>query len=115
MNFLRGTTEERGEYIVFQPNHSSSIHALVHYEPVSKKTLRQSVVIPNNTLTKEAGKIPLIKLLVLDENYQKEAEVILPEELRGFNTPKGYYMNIGYTRTEDEVAFARIDFSKINP
>ncbi|MBC6365557.1 DUF4221 family protein [Algoriphagus sp. AK58] len=115
MNFLRGTTEERGEYIVFLPNHTSSMHALVHYDPISKKTLRHSIVIPNNKLTKEEGKSPLIKLLVLDENYQKEAEVILPDQLGGFSTPKGYYMNIGYTRTEDEVAFARIDFSKINP
>lgn len=115
MNFLRGTTEERGEYIAFLPNRTSSLHALVHYEPMSKKTLRYSIVIPNNKLTKEEGKTPLIKLLVLDENYQKEAEVTMPDQLGGFSTPKGYYMNIGYTRTEDEVAFARIDFSKINP
>lgn len=115
MNFLKGSTEERGEYIAFLPNHSSSMHALVHYEPLSKKTLRYSIVIPKNKLTQEEGKIALIKLLVLDENYQKEAEVTLPDELGGFNTPKGYYMSIGYTRTEDEVAFVLIDFSKINP
>lgn len=114
MSFLRGTTEERGEFIAFLPNHSSSVHAWVHFDPVSKKTIRQSVVIPNNQLTKEVGKVPLIKLLILDENYQKEAEVTMPDELRGFNTPKGYYMNIGYTRSEDEVAFVLIDLSKIN-
>lgn len=115
MNFLRGTTEERGEFIAFLPNHTSSRHTWVCYDPLSKKTIRQSIVIPNNNLTKEEGKSPMIKLLVLDENYQKVAEVILPDQLGGFSTPKGYYLNIGYTRTEDEVAFARIDFSKINP
>jgi hypothetical protein len=115
MNYLRGTTEERGEYIAFLPNHTSSIHGWVHYDPMSKKTLRHSIVTPDNKLTKEEGKDPLIKLIVLDENYQKEAEVVLPSQTAGFQTPKGFYIYLGYIRTEDEVAFARLDFSKINP
>jgi hypothetical protein len=114
MNYSRGTTEERGEYIVFLPNHTSSMHQWVHYDSVSKKTLRHSIITPNNNLTKEEGRNPLIKLIIMDENYQKEAEVILPAQTAGFQTPMGFYIYLGYQRNEDEVAFARLDFSKIN-
>lgn len=115
MDFLRGTTETQGEYIVFNSNPRTSIHSWVQYEPVSKKTIRLSMITPDTKLIKEDGKSPLSKFVILNENYQKEAEVIVPFRSNGFQTPYGFYLNIGNIESEDEVAYLRLDFSKINP
>lgn len=115
MEFLRGTTEERGEYILFNTNPRTSMHSWVHYEPISKKTIRLSMITPDTNLTREEGKTPLSKFIVLDENYEKEAEVIVPFRASGFQTPDGYYLYLGSIRSEDEVAYVRLDFSRINP
>lgn len=115
MEFLRGTTEERGEFIVFNTNPRTSMHSWVHYEPTSKKIIRLSMITPDTDLIREEGKTPLSKFIILDEKYQKEAEVVVPFRASGFQTPDGYYLYLGSTRSEDEVAYARLDFSKINP
>jgi hypothetical protein len=115
MGFLRGTTEERGEYIVFNTNPRTSMHSWVHYEPITKKTIRLSMITPDTDLIREEGKTPLSKFIVLDESYQKEAEVSVPFRASGFQTPDGYYLYLGSIRSEDEVAYVRLDFSRINP
>ena len=115
MEFLRGTTEQRGEYIVFNTNPRTSMHSWVHYEPISKKTIRLSMITPDTDLIREEGKTPLSKFIVLDKNYQKEAEVVVPFRATGFQTPDGYYLYLGSIQSEDKVAYVRLDFSKINP
>ncbi|OYX22963.1 MAG: hypothetical protein B7Z16_03450 [Algoriphagus sp. 32-45-6] len=115
MEFLRGTTEQRGEYIVFNTNPRTSMHSWVHYEPISKKTIRLSMITPDTDLIREEGKTPLSKFIILDENYQKEAEVVVPFRATGFQTPDGYYLYLGSIQSEDKVAYVRLDFSKINP
>ena len=73
------------------------------------------MITPDTDLIREEGKTPLSKFIVLDEKYQKEAEVIVPFRASGFQTPDGYYLYLGSIRSEDEVAYVRLDFSRINP
>ena len=90
------------------------MHSWVHYEPITKN-IRLSKITPGTDLIWEKGKTPLSKFILLDENYQKEAEVIVPFRASGFQTPDGYYLYLGSIRSEDEVAYERLDFSRINP
>jgi len=114
MDFLRGTTEAQGEYIVFNSNPKTSMDSWDHFESVSKK-IRMSMITPDTDLIKEEGRSPLSKFIVLNENYQKESKVVVPFRSSGFQTPVSYYLNLGSIRSQDEVANVRLDFSKINP
>jgi hypothetical protein len=114
MEFLVGRTEQQGEYTVFLQNDNTSKYSWVDYDPVAQVYLRAAVVTVDSETNREAGKKPLTKLVILDKDFEKIAEVVLPFQTRGFPTADGYYLNIGYTDSEDEVAFARLDFSKIN-
>ncbi|MGX7835911.1 hypothetical protein ACWKSR_12245, partial [Campylobacter fetus subsp. venerealis] len=76
--------------------------------------LREAIIKVDNETNRDQGIKPLTKLVVLDKNFEKIAEVRLPLPTRGFSTPDGYYLYIGYPHSEDEVAFGRLDFSKIN-
>ncbi len=113
MKFLHGTTTQEGEWIVFQPDHNSSKFSWVDYDPTSQMYLRQAIVATDTEENRSQGRNPLTKLVILDSAFNKIMEVILPSPTRGFPTPKGYYINIGYPHSEDEVAFVRLDFSKI--
>jgi hypothetical protein len=115
LQFLKGTTSQQGEYTVFNPNHESSKYEGLDIDTYSKKVLR-TVRVKGPTIENPEQK--KYKLLVLDYALNKEAELVFkPEEMGsyGFNTPKGYAVQL-YTRTTDDlVSFAIIDFSKINP
>jgi hypothetical protein len=115
MKFIKGTTEQAGEWTVFHPSEESSYYSWVHFEPLSKSYLRLSVITPKSDESQKQGVKPLTKLLVLDAAFEKKAEVTLHDKLSGFQTPKGFYIRLGYISGEDEVAFGRMDFSKINP
>lgn len=115
MEFLVGATEERGDWIVFSPNYKSSKHSWVHYDPYTSKYYRQSIIRPDIGDLQEPGQKPLVKLLVFNEQWEKEYEVILPFASSGFQTPDGFYYQIGYLGSEDQVGYVKLDFSKINP
>lgn len=114
MEFLVGRTEQRGEYTAFLPNNNSGKYNWIEYDPTAEVYLREAIITIDNETTHEQGKIPLAKLVVLNKDFEKIAEVKLPFTTRGFSTPAGYYLYIGYPNSEDEVAFVRLDFSKIN-
>lgn len=114
MQFLVGRTEPRGENTIFLPNGNSSIYSWVDYDPTGQVYLREAIITRDTETNRNQGNIPLTKLVVMDKNFEKIGEVILPHQSRGFSTPDGYYLYIGYPHSEDEVAFARLDFLKIN-
>lgn len=113
MEFLVGKTEQKGEYTVFLPNGNTSKYSWVDYDPTHEVYLRAAIVRVDSEANLDQGKKSLTKLVVLDKDFEKIAEVILPSPVRGFSTPNGYYLYIGYPHSEDEVAFGRLDFSKI--
>lgn len=113
MDFYPGTTTQEGEWIAYHPNYNSSKFSWVDYDPLAQVYIRQAIVTTDNEENRSQGRKPLTKLVILDSAFKKTMEVALPFPTRGFSTPKGYYLNIGYPHSEDEVAFVRLDFSKI--
>ena len=114
MEFLVGRTEQKGEYTVFLQDGNTSKYSWVDYDPTNNVYLREAIITVDSESNRKEGRKPLTKLVVLNKDFEKIAEVILPHLTRGFSTPNGYYLYIGYPHSEDEVAFGRLDFSKIN-
>jgi hypothetical protein len=115
LQFLKGTTSQQGEYTVFQPNHESSKYESIDIDTFSKKILR-TVRIKGPTIENPDQKKH--RLLVLDYGLSKEAELLFNTDemgYYGFNTPKGYAVQLHTSTTDDQVSFAILDFSKINP
>lgn len=115
LKFLKGSTSQQGEYTVFNPNHESSKYEGLDIDTHSKKILR-TVRIKGPTLENPAQKKH--KLIVLDFNISKEAELLFnTDEIGsyGFNTPDGYAVQLHKSATDDLVPFVILDFSKINP
>ena len=113
LRFLRGSTSQQGEYTVFNPNHESSKYDGLDLDNYSKKVLR-TVRIKGPTLQKPDQRKH--KLLVFDYDLSKEAELDFSTEemgTYGFNTPKGYVVPLHTRTTDDLVAYAVLDFSKI--
>lgn len=115
MEFLVGKTEQKGEYTAFLPNGNTSKYSWADYDPTHEVYLRVAIVRVDSEANRDQGKKPLTKLVILNKYFEKIAEVVFPSPVRGFSTPNGYYLYIGYPHSEDEVAFGRLDFSKINP
>lgn len=115
LQFLKGNTSQQGEYTVFNPNHESSKYEGLDIDTHSKKVLR-TVRLKGPTIENPDQR--KYKLLVLDYDLIKEAELFFNTDEMGsygFNTPKGYVVQL-YTRTTDDlVSFAVLDFSKVNP
>lgn len=115
LKFLKGTTSQQGEYTVFNPNHESSKYEALDIDTHSKKVLR-TVRIKGPTLENTDQKKH--KLLVFDYALSKEAELFFnPTEMGsyGFNSPRGYVVQLHTNTTDDLVSFIVLDFSKINP
>jgi hypothetical protein len=115
LEFKKGTTVPSGEYIVFQPDHSSSKYNGLDYDTYANKILRW-VRVKGPTL--ENMEQERNRILVFDEKLNREAELEFNRKeigMYGFNTPKGYSVSLYSETTDDMTAFAVIDFSKINP
>jgi hypothetical protein len=115
LKFLKGITTQQGEYTVFHPNQESSKYESLDIDTHSKKILR-TVRIKGPTIENPDQKKH--KLLVFDYTLSAEAELEFNTEeigFYGFNTPKGYAVLLRTMTTDDLVAYAILDFSKINP
>ncbi len=115
LQFLKGNTSQQGEYTVFNPNHESSKYEALDIDTHSKKILR-TVRIKGPTIENPDQKKH--KLLVFDYDLSKEAELIFNTTEMGsygFNTTKGYVVQLYTSTTDDLVSFAVLDFSKIKP
>ncbi|SFU08750.1 hypothetical protein SAMN04489724_3839 [Algoriphagus locisalis] len=114
LEFKRGTTVPSGEYIVFQPDHSSSKYNGLDHDTHAKKILRWVRV---KGPTQENMEQERNRLLVFDEVLNREAELEFDREEMGqygFNTPRGYALSLYSETTDDETAYIILDFSKIN-
>ncbi|PZX58050.1 DUF4221 family protein [Algoriphagus chordae] len=114
LEYKKGTTVPSGEYIVFQPDHSSSKYNGLDYDTHANKILRW-IRVKGPTLENMAQERN--RLLVFDEKLNREAELEFDKKelgMYGFNTPKGYALSLYSETTDDVTAFAIIDFSKIN-
>ncbi len=114
LEFKKGITVPSGEYIVFQPDHSSSKYNGLDFDTYANKILRWVRV---KGPTRENMEQERNRLLVFDENLSPEAELEFNRKqigMYGFNTPKGYALSLFSETTDDVTAFAVIDFSKIH-
>lgn len=114
LEFKKGTTVPSGEYIIFQPDHSSSKYNGLDYDTHSEKILRWVRVKGPSQENMEQERN---RLLVFDEKLDREAELKFNRKkigMYGFNTPNGYALSLYSETTDDVTAFAVIDFSKIN-
>lgn len=113
LEILKGRTEQQGEYTVFLPDHNSGRYVWVTFDPVQKVYLRQVITGLRPESVRETKGPHKVKLVVLDEDFEKLGEVDMPENRRGFSTPEGYYYSIGNLGVEEKVGFVRLDFSKM--
>ncbi|SFA80650.1 DUF4221 family protein [Algoriphagus aquimarinus] len=114
LEFKKGETIPSGEYTVFQPNHESSKYEALDLDTYAKKIIRWVRLKGPN---KDYPDRQEYRLLVFDQEFNPEAEIKFNiDELAkfGFNTPKGYALSLYTKTTDDIVAYAVIDFSKIN-
>ena len=113
LEFLKGRTEEQGEYIVYSPDHNSARYTWITYDPVNRVYLRQVITGLWSEALRETKGPYKVKLIVLDENFEKLGELNMPRNGNGFSTPDGFYYAIGFLGGEEEVGFVRLDFSKM--
>ncbi|MEP1087053.1 DUF4221 family protein [Algoriphagus sp.] len=114
LEFKKGTTVPNGEYIVFQPDHSSSKYNGLDFDSYANKILRWVRVKGPRPENKKQERN---RLLIFDRELNREAELEFERKelgMYGFNTPKGYAVSLYSETTDDVTAFAVIDFSKIN-
>ncbi|MEP0711747.1 MAG: hypothetical protein ABJC55_07470, partial [Algoriphagus sp.] len=114
LEFKKGTTVPNGEYIVFQPDHSSSKYNGLDFDSYANKILRWVRVKGPRPENKKQERN---RLLIFDRELNREADLEFERKelgMYGFNTPKGYAVSLYSETTDDVTAFAVIDFSKIN-
>ncbi len=110
--FKKGKTIPSGEFTVFQPDHSSARYTWITFAPFQKVYLRHVITGLTEENENTSGQSHVSKLIILDENFKKLGEIEnLPNTYQGFSTPDGYYYYLGLGEIEEEVRFARLDFS----
>ncbi|MFC3879891.1 DUF4221 family protein [Algoriphagus namhaensis] len=112
MNFLKGEVTQEGEWIVFNSNNNTSQYGGIFWAEQEEVYLRMVEVIRDTEQNRDDGLFPLTKMVVLDKSLVKIGEVIMPFATGGFNTPSGFYLWVGYPKSEDQVGYVRLDFSK---
>jgi hypothetical protein len=115
LQFLRGTTSERGEWTAFHPNPESSKYTSIQQDPESGLLFRHVRIQVGNPDQNIGSKHAL---LFFNRKGEKIAEVKFTDHEFGslvFHTSKGIYIPIVAQLWEDQVPYARLDLSKINP
>ena len=115
LQFLRGTTSEQGEWTAFHPNPESSKYTSVQQDPVSGLLFRHVRIKVGNPDQNIGSKHAFI---LFNRKGKKIAEVKFSDREFGslvFHTSTGIYIPIAAQLWEDQIAYARLDFSKINP
>ncbi len=113
MRFFRGEPSQQGEWIVFNSNQNSSIYSGIYWDYIEKILYRLATVVPDTEENKMEGKSPSTKMLLLDKAFNVFAEIDMPFDTGGFNTPQGFYFRIGYPRSEDEVAYVKLSYPNV--
>ncbi len=113
LQFLRGTTSEQGEWTAFHPNPESSKYTSIQQDPESGLLFRHVRIQLGNPDQNIRSKHAFI---LFNRNGEKIAEVKFTDWEFGslvFQTPTGIYIPIVAQLWEDQVPYARLDFSKI--
>ena len=111
LEFLPGKTEINGEWTMFLPNNESSRYKWFINDPYQQRVVRDVVVGVGG----EANGQPYYKksLILFDEELKRIGEVSYTSEeflSVGFPTPQGLYFPLAQQESDDEVAYARINF-----
>lgn len=113
LSFKKGTTQTKGEYTVFLPNHESSKYGALDYAVQAEKIFRWVRVKGPSENNKSLERH---KLLILNTEFLVEAELKFDTDQwgeYGFNTPDGYALPYYKESTDDIVAFVIVDFGAI--
>lgn len=115
LEFLRGTTSQQGEWTAFHPNSESGKYTALQKDNQTGLIFRHAKIksgdLDENIKSKHA-------FIVLNSEGEKIAEINFSDwniSPFAFQTPKGIYFPISVQLWEDQVPYARMDFSKINP
>lgn len=115
LEFLRGTTSQQGEWTAFHPNPESGEYTAIQKDNQTGLIFRHAKIkngdLDQNIKSKHA-------FIVLNTDGEKIAEIAFSNwdiSPYSFQTPNGIYFPIVAQLWEDQVPYARMDFSKINP
>jgi hypothetical protein len=115
LEFLRGTTSQQGEWTAFHPNYESGEYTALQKDNQTGLIFRHAKVksgdLDQNNKSKHA-------FIVLNTSGEKIAEIAFSDwdfSPYAFQTSKGIYFPIVAQLWEDQVPYARMAFSKINP
>lgn len=115
LEFLRGTTSQQGEWTAFHPNSESGEYTALQKDNQTGLIFRHAKIksgaLDQNIKSKHA-------FIVLNSDGEKIAEIAFSSwdfSPYAFQTPTGIYFPIVAQLWEDQVPYARMDFSKINP
>lgn len=115
LEFLRGSTSQKGEWTTFHPNNESgeytALQKVNHTDLIFRHAKIKSGDLAQNIESKHA-------FLVLNSDGEKIAEIAFSDwdiSPYAFQTPNGIYFPIVGQLREDQVPYARMDFSKIKP
>ena len=115
LQFLSGTTSQQGEWTVFLPNKESSKYTAVQKDFKSGLLFRHVIIQPGNLEENIRSKHAFI---VMNSTGEKIAEITFSNwdySQYALQTPEGLYIPIVAQLWEDQVAYARLDLSKIKP
>ncbi len=115
LEFLRGSTSQKGEWTAFHPNDESGEYTALQKDHHTGLIFRHAKIksgdLDQNIKSKHV-------FLVLNSAGEKLAEVAFSDwdiTPYAFQTPDGIYFPIVTQLWEDQVPYARVDFSKIKP
>lgn len=111
LKFLPGKTEINGEWTVFLPDNESSRYKWFIHDPFQRRILR-SVVIG---IGGKESDMPYYEnsFILFDEKLETTGEVYYTSDEFmdvGFATPNGLYFPLAQQESDDEVAYAQINF-----
>ncbi|GGF33170.1 hypothetical protein GCM10011339_21690 [Echinicola rosea] len=106
MEFLRGTTDKSGEYIVFNPNPESSQYGTLQYSPWHELLVRAAKLSVDTE-----RKVEHQSFILLDKSLTKTAELKFTSRefsSLGFFMPDGFYLKLAQQESDDKIGYAKI-------
>lgn len=110
LEFKKGITEARGEYIVFSPSVETSRYKWMMHDPYQGLILRHLIIQQGQNENIIFSKNSFI---LLDESLSKVGEVKFSDrEINnfGFSTPNGFYLKTGSQESDDKEGYIRFNF-----
>ncbi len=115
LQFLRGTTSQQGEWTAFHPNQESGKYTAIQQDKATGLLFRHAKVKAGNAEQHIRSRHVFV---VFNPDGEKVAEISFSDwdfSPYAFQTPAGIYVPVVAQLREDQVPYARLDFSKIRP